>query len=245
VPVVVTIAVLTFAGWYFMTGNFESALISAVSVLVIACPCALGLATPTAIMTGTGAAARSGILIKDVESLERAHRINAIIFDKTGTLTEGKPRLVETHAMRGSEHELIAMDAILAPIDGSRHAHKALDLACDLAVKFGAKLFGHAKIRPEAVDAFDFRGLVVGIDDLHNPSRLPEQIRVSNDVLAVKEHLIRRGHSVARLGPKAGNLNHDLAAPCGGEAPCLLANLMAHQLQINRWTASADPTAAK
>jgi Cu+-exporting ATPase len=129
VPVVVTIAVLTFAGWYFMTGNFESALISAVSVLVIACPCALGLATPTAIMTGTGAAARSGILIKDVESLERAHRINAIIFDKTGTLTEGKPRLVETHAMRGSEHELIAMAASVQ--QGSEHplAKSLLDKA--------------------------------------------------------------------------------------------------------------------
>lgn len=129
VPVVVTIAVLTFAGWYFMTGNFESALISAVSVLVIACPCALGLATPTAIMTGTGAAARSGILIKDVESLERAHRINAIIFDKTGTLTEGKPRLVETHVMRGSEHELIALAASVQ--QGSEHplAKSLLDKA--------------------------------------------------------------------------------------------------------------------
>ena len=101
VPTVVGIATITFIAWYVIGGVFEPALIAAVSVLVIACPCALGLATPTAIMTGTGAAARSGILIKDIESLERAHGLSAIIFDKTGTLTLGKPSVVST----GDQHE--------------------------------------------------------------------------------------------------------------------------------------------
>jgi Cu+-exporting ATPase len=119
VPTVVAIAAVTFAGWFFGTGNFENALIAAVSVLVIACPCALGLATPTAIMTGTGAAARSGILIKDVESLERAHRLNAIIFDKTGTLTEGRPKVVGLHTLRGDEAELVALAA--SAQQGSEH----------------------------------------------------------------------------------------------------------------------------
>ncbi|MHB1200581.1 MAG: heavy metal translocating P-type ATPase [Polaromonas sp.] len=94
VPVVIGIAAVTLLGWGFATGNWEVAIINAVAVLVIACPCALGLATPTAIMVGTGAAAKKGILIKDAEALEVAHKVKIVAFDKTGTLTEGKPELV-------------------------------------------------------------------------------------------------------------------------------------------------------
>ena len=101
VPVVLGIAVLTFAGWAGVTGDWEQALITAVSVLVIACPCALGLATPTAIMAGTGVAARHGILIKDAEALEVAHSVTVVAFDKTGTLTEGKPAVAAVEAVPG------------------------------------------------------------------------------------------------------------------------------------------------
>jgi len=111
VPIVIVIALVTFGGWMAYDANFEHALIAAVSVLVIACPCALGLATPTAIMAGTGAAARSGILIKDVASLERAHRVDTVIFDKTGTLTAGRPTIVALHTLRGSEQELLRVAA--------------------------------------------------------------------------------------------------------------------------------------
>ncbi|MCS0541017.1 heavy metal translocating P-type ATPase [Aeromonas veronii] len=93
VPVVMAIALFTLLVWYAISNDFAQALLAAVAVLVIACPCALGLATPAAIVTGTGVAARHGILIKDVDTLQKAHAIKALIFDKTGTLTQGKPVL--------------------------------------------------------------------------------------------------------------------------------------------------------
>lgn len=111
VPIVAVIAVLTLSAWLLAGQDFEKALMAAVSVLVIACPCALGLATPTAIMAGTGAAARSGILIRDVTSLERAHRIDTVIFDKTGTLTTGLPAVVAMHVVRGRDVDLLQLAA--------------------------------------------------------------------------------------------------------------------------------------
>ena len=100
VPVVLAIALATAIGWYAFTGNAAQSFVPAVAVLLIACPCSLGLATPTAIMVGTGLGAQRGILIKNGEALERGRRIDAVVFDKTGTLTEGRPAVTETIAVK-------------------------------------------------------------------------------------------------------------------------------------------------
>ena len=119
VPVVLGIALLTLLAWGLSTGDWERAILNAVAVLVIACPCALGLATPTAIMAGTGVAARRGILIKDAEALEVAHNVKVVAFDKTGTLTEGKPRLVAFEAADGEHAGLLRLAASVQ--SGSEH----------------------------------------------------------------------------------------------------------------------------
>ena len=125
VPVVMIIALLTGLLWWQLGGGLEQALMAAVSVLVIACPCALGLATPAAVVTGTGVAARHGILIRDIETLQRAHGIRAVIFDKTGTLTLGRPTLEQ---WQGSEADMRLAAALQ---QGSEHplAHAMLSAA--------------------------------------------------------------------------------------------------------------------
>jgi P-type Cu+ transporter len=119
VPVVLVIALATLAGWWVWNGDLEQAIINAVSVLVIACPCALGLATPTAIMAGTGVAARHGILIKDAEALELMHRASIVVFDKTGTLTLGKPSLAMSQPFGIDQAQLLSMAAAMQR--GSEH----------------------------------------------------------------------------------------------------------------------------
>lgn len=128
VPTVLVIALLTFI--------FTGSLINAIAVLVIACPCALGLATPTSIMVGTGKAASVGILIKDAEALELTHRLSLIAFDKTGTLTEGKPVLAHLHSFSDSDHDNISLSASLQ--SGSEHplAQAILNYAQSLQITF-------------------------------------------------------------------------------------------------------------
>ncbi len=120
VPVVLVVALVTLLGWLWMGAGMEAALIHAVAVMVIACPCALGLATPAAIMAGTGVAAKHGILIKDVQALELAHKVDTVAFDKTGTLTVGQPRLTAFEVVPGLD-EAAVMAAVAAVQSGSEH----------------------------------------------------------------------------------------------------------------------------
>ncbi|ALK09661.1 heavy metal translocating P-type ATPase [Blastochloris viridis] len=113
VPAVVAIALGALIGWLLGGATFEEALMIAVAVLVIACPCALGLATPAALVAGTGAAAKAGILVKDIEALERASAVDTVVFDKTGTLTLGRPAVTDIVAVNGDERALLAVAASL------------------------------------------------------------------------------------------------------------------------------------
>lgn len=138
VPAVLVLALLTLVGWWLAGAPLETALINAVAVLVIACPCALGLATPAAIMAGTGVAARHGILIKDAEALERAHAVNRVVFDKTGTLTSGSPRIVHSQALDGDGADLHRLAGALQR--GSEHplAKAVLDACAEQGLEVPA-----------------------------------------------------------------------------------------------------------
>ncbi len=146
VPVVFLIAFLTFGVWYFVPADahFNRALINFVSVLVIACPCALGLATPTAIIVGAGLGAQSGILIKGGEALEKIHKLTMIVFDKTGTLTRGEPEATDVVCAAGfSEQQVLAVAAALEKTSEHPLAKAILALA------------RHQNILPPAVERFE------------------------------------------------------------------------------------------
>ena len=123
VPVVIAIAIATFVLWFIVMGNVSLALITTVGVLIIACPCALGLATPTSVMVGTGKGAENGILIKGAESLELAHKLQTIVLDKTGTITQGKPTVTNYQTVRGTGNnaELKLLRLVAAVERNSEH----------------------------------------------------------------------------------------------------------------------------
>ncbi|QHE93307.1 heavy metal translocating P-type ATPase [Pandoraea fibrosis] len=207
VPVVVFIAIATVVGGLALGIGLEAALLNAVAVLVIACPCALGLATPAAIMVGTGAAARQGILIKDAEALELAHRISVVAFDKTGTLTEGKPRLVAHLPAPGTSAETLLRWAAAVQSGSSHPLAKAVTTAAQEA-GLGAAVPVASEIaalpgrgmRAHVEDAGDV-GELRGVHRLQlGNARLLDELGVSQGALADEaKRLAAEGRTVSWL----------------------------------------------
>ncbi|AKH21625.1 heavy metal translocating P-type ATPase [Sedimenticola thiotaurini] len=224
VPVVAGIALLTFLGWWLIGSNLEVAFIAAVSVLVIACPCALGLATPTALMVGTGVAARNGVLIKDAEALERAHHCSAVILDKTGTLTLGRPTVESVVALDGDAAALLQLTA--SAQQGSEHplAHAILERA---------EADGLTLQPVTDFNTLAGRGLAARLGDrklLIGNSRLMNEQGIALDSLAAEAaQLENQGRTlmwVAETAPAAGVLGYiAVSDPVKTEAPDAVAAL--------------------
>ena len=195
VPVVLLIALLTLLGWLWAGVGAETALVRAVAVLVIACPCALGLATPAAIMAGTGVAAKNGILIKDAQALERAHKVDTVAFDKTGTLTVGQPRLTALEVAQGLDENAV-LQAGASLQSGSEHplARAVVQRAHDSGLQLDA---------PDAVRAVPGRGTegqVQGHAYLLGSLRWMDELGVAMGPLAERAALLQaEGATVSAL----------------------------------------------
>jgi len=172
VPVVLMLAILTFAVWYVFgpTPTLLFALLNMVAVLIIACPCAMGLATPTAIMVGTGKGAEHGILIKDAESLETAHKINTIVFDKTGTLTKGQPEVTDIVSFSSiNKDELLKLAGLIEK--GSEHS-----LAEAIVKAAEAKQFSLSKVEKfQAIPGHGVEGIINGKRIIFGNKRLMDK----------------------------------------------------------------------
>ncbi len=219
VPIVIAIAVIAFSGWMFAGATLEVAVINAVSVLVIACPCALGLATPTAIVAGTGAAARAGILIKDVGVLERAYGVGVVAFDKTGTLTRGEPVLTDAIAIDGSEDELLVVASSVQSSSEHPLARAVLNAASDKKLSYGAAkdvtarvglgvegtvdgqrvLIGNRQMMDDA--GIDFKKAVPLLDDMEAVGKTAVMVAVGDTVrgvLGIRDEIREESSSAIR-----------------------------------------------
>ena len=219
VPVVLLIALITVVAWWLTGHPFELALIHAVAVLVIACPCALGLATPTAIMAGTGVAAKYGILIKDAQALELAHKVDVVAFDKTGTLTLGRPTLTEFISAAGAD-EAALLSAAASLQSGSEHplAHAVVSAAQEKGLDVAA---------PRNVRAVPGRGTEgdVNVDGfarsfLIGSLRWMEELKVDIGSLAAKaSELQARGATVSALAERSGGVESLVALMAFADEP--------------------------
>jgi len=201
VPVVIAISIFTFAAWMFFGGEnaFTQALLAAVSVLVIACPCALGLATPTAIMVGVGKGAENNILIRDAESLEKAHEVNVVILDKTGTLTQGHPQVTDWKWSRNLSDQ--AKHAVAIKLLESRSEHPLA-----LAIADFVKEHGNSKVEKfESVTGNGIRGIVDGNEYLIGTLSFLQKEKVALDSDLEKLADVQREASQTVIGVSLNN----------------------------------------
>ena len=220
VPAVLVVALITLAGWWWAGAGLEAALIHAVAVLVIACPCALGLATPAAIMAGTGVAAKHGILIKDAQALELAHQVDTVAFDKTGTLTVGQPQLTVFHVEHSGATEGVDEAALLQAVasvqSGSEHPLAR-------AVVQAAQARGLTVLSPDAVRAVPGRGTegeVQGRSYLVGSLRWMEELGVQLGPLADRAAALQQdGATVSALVERSTDGLTPRALLAFGDAP--------------------------
>ena len=201
VPVVVVLALITLGGWLWTGAPVEEALLHAVAVLVIACPCALGLATPAAIMAGTGVAARHGILIKDVQALELAHRVDTVAFDKTGTLTQGRPRLQLIEARAGVDELSVLRTAACLQ---EQSAHPLAQAVVRAAREQGLSWQPGDAEAVQSVTGRGSQGRVQGTELALGSLRWMEELAVDLGPLAeVAAQAQAQGHSVSALASRS------------------------------------------
>jgi Cu+-exporting ATPase len=237
VPVVVAIALLSFGAWWLGTGDLARALINAVAVLVIACPCALGLATPTAIMVGTGLGARAGILIRNAEALELAERLQVLVLDKTGTLTLGKPTVTDVLALNGADaREVLRLGASLE--QGSNHP-----LATAVVAK--ARADGIELVAPTKVTALAGRGVSGEVGGVFVRVGSPEWFATQGFALSEAERFEKAGRSVVVV-ESAGKLVGVLAVadPLRATSRAAVAKLRTMGIEVVMVTGDNAGTAA-
>ena len=236
VPVVLVIALATLAGWLVVSGDWEQALINAVTVLVIACPCALGLATPTAIIAGTGVAAQRGVLIKDAEALEHAHAVRTVVFDKTGTLTEGKPRVTAVEAVAGGGTDRVLAFAAAAN-QGSTHplARAVQDAARDLPVLTGHEVLAGRGARARDAGSGEW---------LFGNTRWMDELGVDRSTLVERATALQaQGNTVSWLARRDDGVVTLVGLVAFGDTPKAGARdavQALHALGIETWMLSGD-----
>ena len=239
VPVVGVIALLTFVGWWGLAGEFTEAMVNAVAVLVIACPCALGLATPTAIMVGTGQGAKAGILVKDAEALEIAEKILVLAVDKTGTLTQGKPLVTNIAPLNGAtDDELLQVAAALE--QGATHP-----LATAILARAGASKIATLPVQNlRAEPGKGLRGEIAGaVCLLGSPTFLAEEgLLIDSAALLPLQQAGKSIVAVARAGRVLGIIA--VADPLRGTTRAAVARLNALGVEVVMLTGDNPQTAA-